>query len=65
MLPLAQQVFEQTPLQPLASGIYNHVPGDGREHLVVVPDTVGPPFGRVACAPIVRRPASPGIGRNP
>lgn len=27
-------------MQALASGIYNHVPGDGREYIVTMPDTV-------------------------
>jgi len=27
-------------MQALASGIYNHIPGDGREYIVTMPDTV-------------------------
>lgn len=27
-------------MKALAAGVYNHVPGDGREHVVSMPDTV-------------------------
>lgn len=50
-------------LQALAAGIYNHIPGDGREMVITVPDAVSVPAEPGRC--VQRVDISPFVHRHP